>query len=456
MNRLPRSKRSLIAVFVITVLVVIAGSASGPLMAQPDPSVPDHPEYDADTLVPPQVELRGSITGESRTDTGTVVIDFTHQNRISQDDLEPLTSAIREAGWQVEFAERSTNFEAALSRADTLLVIDPGRAYTQREVDRIETFVDDGGRLVMAGEPRQFGTQRAGFFLIIVPQENNLGSLGSAFGISFGESFLFNMASNDGNFKHIFASATGNADVVEGVDQTTMHIATTVQANEGTTLLEASDGTKLDRTDATGDYSVAVQSGNVIAIGDKTFMQRGNYQAADNNVLLGNIVSFLTAADRSRDLRDYPAIVTRNPTIRYTSVGLLDAAQEVTADLKTTRPGQPAVTLDTDRANAGETDVLITTFDYLQRNPGLGTGIDVSDGEVSVPGYESSTTGVYMIHQPESGFDVVIVGDTKDRVKSAADTLTASGGIEDNLISDRTVVVRTDEAEPPEDEEPNQ
>jgi hypothetical protein len=139
--------------------------------------------------------------------------------------------------------------------------------------------------------------------------------------------------------------------------------------------------------------------------------------------------------------------------VRYTSLGLLDAAQEVTADLKATRPGQPSVVLEQDRAEAGDTDVLITTFEYINRNPGLGTGIEVADGQVSVPGYESATEGVYVIHKPSSGYDLVIAADTSERAKAAVDRLTASGGLEQHAISDSTVVVRTDDAEVPDDDE---
>ncbi len=453
MPRVPRSRRSLAAVFAITVIVVVGASAAGPFLAQPQGPTPDTPEYDTATLVPDQVATDGTIEGDSRADSGTVLIDLLHSNRVSKDDLEPFTSAIQAAGWNVEYADGGDNFQTELSGADALVVIDPGREYAPEQVDQVETFVDNGGRVMMAGEPRQLAIQQAGLFAVIVQQENNLGPLATRFGITYGDTYLYNMESNDGNFKHIFGQAADDSELVSGVDEMAMYVATSVRTSEGTSLVEAESGTIQDRTGATGEYSLAVQNGNVVAVGDKTFLQRGNYKAVDNDQFLGNVVSFLTAADRSRTLLDYPAIIDRDPTVRYTSLGLLDAAQEVTADLKASRPGQPRVVLEQDRAEAGETDVLITTFDYINRNPGLGTGIRVADGQVSVPGYESDTEGVYVIHKPSSGYDLVVAGDNPERTKDAVDRLTASGGLEEQAISDSTVVVRTDEAEVPDEDD---
>lgn len=450
MPRVPRSKRSLAAVFLLTVIVVIGATAAGPFLAQPPGTAPDTPEYDTASLVPDRVATDGSIEGATRTESGTVLIDLLHSNRVSKDALEPFTSAIQAAGWNVEYAESGDNFETALSRADALVVIDPGREYAPRQVDRVETFVENGGRVMMAGEPRQLAIRQAGLFAVVVQQENNLGPLATRFGITYGDSYLYNMESNDGNFKHIFGQARDGPELVTGVEEMAMYVATTVRTSEGTSLVEAEPGTTQDRTGASGEYSLAVQNGNVVAVGDKSFIQRGNYKAADNDQFLGNVVSFLTAADRRRTLLDYPAIVDRSPSVRYTSLGLLDAAQEVTADLKASRPGQPRVVLEQDRVAADETDVLITTFDYLNRNPGLGTGIEVADGDVSVPGYESDTEGVYVIHKPTSGYDLVVAADTAERAEEAVDRVTASGGLEEHAISDSTVVVRTDDAEVPE------
>ncbi|MDX1747074.1 MAG: hypothetical protein R3324_14145, partial [Halobacteriales archaeon] len=362
------------------------------------------------------------------------------------------TAAIQAAGWRVEILGPGDDFEAGLKRADALVIIDPGISYADHEIDRIETFVATGGRLLLVGEPAQARLQSLGFFQAIVPQTPFLDPVASRFGISFSESHLFNMERNAGNYLHIYGDAASASPLVRGVDRTTMYTATTVHAVNATPLLRASEGTRRDRTDTAGEYPLAVVTGNVVAVGDATWLLRGNYQVTDNDVFLENIVGFLTSADRHRTLRDYPGFVAANPTIRYTSPELLEAAQTLGADIDDARPGQVTITLANGGVNHDQTDVLVATFDDLERL-GIDTGIDVSFGVVSVPGYESSPSGVFIIHRPAGGIDLVVAADSPDRAADAVDVLTEPNRLAEKAISNTTAVGRSDE--PVDDLEPD-
>lgn len=440
---LSRSRLARVGVFVVAVILTVAvvtASTVAPVLDPGEGTGPDRPAYEPSRLVPDRVPSDGQISTDRGPATGVVLIDQAHRNRVGQDDLHPLETAITQHGYAVEYLESAENLDKKLGRADAFVAIDPGVAYTDTEADRIEGFVESGGRLVLVGEPSQMGIQRAGLFAIIVPLPKRMGPLATRFGIQFSEGHLFNMETNDGNHLNILAAGT-DAPLADGVEQTAMFTAADVEARNGDPVLVASEGTRNARGDAEGEYAVAVRSDNVLAVGDRTFLQRGNFRVADNDLFLSNVVEFMTTGDRERDLLDYPGIVGPDPTITYTSADLLDASQTIGGDLRADRPGGPSLELETGPLNTQGTDVLVTTFSYLDTHPGSGAGVEVSGGTVAVPGYESDEANVSIIHLAEDG-TVVVAADTTDGAENAA-RLLVNRQIEPNAISNRTVVIRS-------------
>lgn len=437
-----------VTVFVVVVVLTIAvvsASTIAPTFDQGADGPEERPEYDTAKLVPDRPPAEGQITTE-RGDAGVVLIDQAHSNRVNKEDLQPFEAALSQRGYTVEYLETKANFDEQLARAGAFVVLDPGISYTDQEANRVESFVDSGGRLLMAGEPSQLGIQQVGFFAILVPLPARIGPLSSRFGIQFSEGHLFNMESNDGNHLNIFARGTGTA-LAEGVDRTAMYTAAAVDAQEGTPVLVATEGTRNARGDVTGEYALAVRSGNVLAVGDRTFFERGNFRVADNARFLENVIVFLTTGDRERTLLEYPAIVGTPPDIRYTEPDLLDAAQAIGGSLREARSTNPSVLLESDTVTTRDAEVLVTTFDYLDTHPGIGTEIDVSGDTMSVPGYESSPDNVAVIHYTDDE-TVVVAADTPEHAEAAADLL-VNQQFEPNAISDRTVIIRFTPAETP-------
>lgn len=440
-----RGKLLRLLVLVVTVAVVVAGSAALSYQNLSQPEETDYPEYAVSEIVPERQDSTGSVEVESTDRRGTVLIDSAHANRFAAEQIQPLVSAITAAGYRVEYLERDRALEDGLSGADAFVVIDPGTRYSTSEVDAVDSFVEDGGRVVMIGEPTRGQISAQLFSVTITSIRNRLGTLSSRFGIEFSEGYLYNMERSDGNFQNVLAQSSGGDSLVEGVDRTAFYTAASVQARDGSNLLVAVEGTRNARGDTPGTYPLAVRNGNVVAIGDSSFVEGGNYNVADNEQFLSNLVGFLTGASVTRDLLDYPHNVEREPTIRYTSASLLGPAQSVAEDVAPAR-GQPSLHLS-ESVSAEDTDVLITTFDYLRENEVFGTGIDMRGERVSVPGFTADATGVVVVRAPEEGYDLVIAADTADRASRAASAL--STGIEGVAISDRTAVIRTSAAETP-------
>ncbi len=437
----PLSRDSLlrIGVFLATVIVVVIGSTAAPHLTGPGVQQQANPAFESG-LVPDRAPDKGQVALGRVDHSGLIVIDATHANRFDHDQIQPLVEAISSAGYEVEIASGGSVGDA-IEGADGLVVIDPGQEYSQSEVDNIERFVDNGGRLVMIGEPPTSQIVGGLFTISIRTVRSQFDSLSKAFGFEFGESYLFNTGDNDGNFRNIFAESKGSSPIVAGVDRTSFYTATSVSAANGQTVLQTTSGYRSVRGDTPGQYPVAARNGNVLAIGDKTFLSRDNFNVVDNDRFIENVARFLIAGDYRQTLADYPALTGESPTIRYTKVRFFDAAQRVEDQL---RGNGQDVTLSLRRGARAPngSDVLITTYDYLENND-IGTdSITVSDGRVAVTGYESSTTGVILFHAPPTGPDLVVVVDGPSRARRAAELL-ESGEFEDYLINDRTAVIRT-------------
>lgn len=439
MARLPRDSRTRAAVLILTVVVVSTATAIGPGVLDLGGQA-GSPAYAMDGLVPDRAPADGTPAIERADEPGVVLVDTAHGNRIDPGEVRPLLATISAAGYEVDLLEPGDDLHASLARADAFVVMNPGSSYSQAETIRVESFVDRGGRLLLVGEPTQGELGNLG----ITVEENRLSSLASRFGFEFGEAYLYHMETNDGNHRNVYAGTSGATGVTEGVSRTAHYTATTVHTRDGRPVLLAADGTRSSRTDDTGTYPVAAVDGDVLAIGDGTFLQAENANVVDNERLIANIARFLVSGSKATPLATYPAFVDDRPRVHYTGPALLPAAQLLGTDLRSTgrdpRLSQAGRTVGPDR-----TDVLITTFDFLADRDGADTGIRATADRVGVDGYESRATGIIVIRAPADGYDLVIAADTPGRAELAA-AMVAGDTFHDDLINDRTVVVRTDDA----------
>lgn len=428
---------SRVAVFVVTILVVIAGSLVGPVLsAVGPPSQPVSP-YGHIDLVPDRDTATGQIDAvRGPIDQKVVVIDTSHGNRLDEAALNPLETAITQAGHRVELVESRADLGFALREADAVIITDPSVPYSPREANVVESFVDRGGRLLLLGEPDQAALSAAG----IESAPSHIDSIAPRFGIEFGRSALSDLHENDGNHRNIVGTGTDSA-VGSRVDRAVFYTATHVDARGGQAVVVSPATTESDRA-GRGPHTLAVRTGNVAAVGDTTFIQRGNYRVENNERLVSNLLRFLLTGDRARDVRDYPFMVPADATVRYTSSIFVSPAQRFKHTLA--RHGIIVdIELDTGTVLAADTEVLITSYRYLEDHPTVAdkAGMSVSDGEVSVPGYTGPSLAVVVIHTPDSGFDLVIVSDTPERTASAIGDI-AVGKHADATISNSTIIIR--------------
>lgn len=436
MLQLPRSLRARSVVLVATVLVtviVVVGLMVAPPLVMPDSEDEGYAEFDG--VLPEQAPTSGQVDVDPSPEAGVVMIDMAHRNRVSPAQRDVLENVLTAAGYKVEYMDAVTRFDFELGEADSLIIIDPGLSYNSVRAARVAQFVEDGGRVVLLGEPRRLSVQGVS----LVEIESEFGQLTSAFDLRFSGSYLYNMEENEGNFQHIYVEGMSTA-VGEGVDRASVQTAAAVSSKEGSVVLRTTEGTQLG-SGSQDTFTVGVQDGNVLAIGDSSFISKGNHLVNDNPALISNVVSFLGGGDRDRSLIDYPAVAGSNPTIQYTDPGLLPVAQSVSSDNKVVFGGQPDVVLEEAQGNPNNVDVLVATFDYIEAYPSISPGLSVDGDRVTAPGYDGGTEDLVIVHAPDSGPELVIAADSPGVAETVASELTR-GDIDELLVSDSTAVYR--------------
>lgn len=421
-----------VGVVVIVALVVgLAATLAGP--SGPRDTAVAYPN--ASDMVPNVIEASDETVGEGAVgdDPRVVLIDNSHANRFEEDDLRPFLDALGDRHEVMYSTDNRGDLDASLAEADAYVVIDPGFPHTDEEVDQVGSFVESGGRLVVLGEPTRIGVS-AGPFGGVTDIRSRVSQLGSEFGIHFGADYLYDDVNNEGNYKRILADGRGDLDG----DRMALYTATTVNAPGGTPLLVTPETTRLSAQSEARGHTVAVRSGDVLAVGDSTFLSGGKSVVADNERFVRVIAEFAVGGERTRDLGTYPYFLPENPRVRYTSSELLNASKAVGSDLRASGRS-PTISNTGDSFSPDRTDVLVATFDDLEASNAPETGVRVTAVSVSVPGYDGPRDGVAIVHRPEGPIGLVVAASSPERAMAVVGSL-GDGTIGEDALSETTAV----------------
>jgi len=314
-DRLERSVATLAKGLLVTLLVagvvVLAVTAVVPPLTADPPEEQEFPEFDPNRTVSEPLPAEGAIEPEGSAEIadpdGVVVIDAGHSNRFSRAEVAPLVEAFGRLDYEVRF-HRGGSLGESLRDADGLIVIDPASSYTTEELDAMEEFETNGGRIAVFGEPTRIAVEASLFGASLTEQESQLTGIESRFGVHFDTRFVYDQERNDGNYKHVLVAPADGAALpprndagLGEVEDVAMYTATEVQStgDEGNPVLVTGPGARIDGADGAETRTVAVRNGNVLAVGDATFLAEGRHNVADNEEFLAYVVEFLAAGDHT-------------------------------------------------------------------------------------------------------------------------------------------------------------
>ncbi|OTF03919.1 DUF4350 domain-containing protein [Halorubrum sp. SD612] len=311
----------LAAAFVVTLAAVTGGAAVAGYVtadgAAPAPAIQnDH--YQNPDLIANDTPGQATVEMDASAGSQTVLVDPGVEpatarpvlpfsliglggGGVADRDIRPLANALIENGHEVGVyvpdpdqqrrparpgAEETTQLGERLAEADAFVTFQTD--YEPDELDAIESFVESGGHVVLATEPDAAYSQPGA------------ASLDATLDVTTESGYVYNMEENDLNYQRVYAEATGDASLTEGVDRAVFPSATPVGTPAGgADVLRPIEGSELSTTRAPTDAPLLVRNDEVVMIGDSDFLSPDNARRADNDALIGNLADFLVTNDRT-------------------------------------------------------------------------------------------------------------------------------------------------------------
>lgn len=299
MRRTEWAKRLAVAV-VVAVVVVAVVAAGAAVERQPSPEPAQHSEYDPGATLTEPLDANGSVEFDASLGggRGKVLIDQSHSNRFSLDDIAPMVRALTRAGYEVELYTGG-DLETELMQADAFVVINPAVKFRDTGNDALKRFTDNGGRLVVLAEPTTKAVTGGFISTAVGDQESRVTSLTSQYGMAVSTNYLYNQRRNDGNYKRLVVESAPN-DELTGVRQGVFYTSAEVTGVNARRVLVAAPGTKTGgTTESEGRKTVAMRKGNVLVFGDSTFVTTDYHNVGDNEETIAYIVEFMISGEKT-------------------------------------------------------------------------------------------------------------------------------------------------------------
>lgn len=324
----------LVVVAAVAGAVVIDGATTRTISADEDEPTDGAPvEFAPSVVVAEPIPSTGEVTineslyAESVGERRVVVIE--RGNTVDRERVRVFVRAVVRAGHRVRMRDGDP-LESALEGADAYVRVDPDNALSEAEIDAVRNFTEQGGRVLILGEPNRKRIVLSLFGASISEIRTRTTGLAAEFGIVFESRYLYDTKRNDGNFKNVLARPTSATDAPD-LDRVAFDTATAVTVRSGINvsrnatangnatgnatangnatnasapvpsgrvILRTLPSARLDNGGVQAAYPVAVRTEHVLAVGDTSFMAAGRHNIADNERLLGYMVEFALRGDR--------------------------------------------------------------------------------------------------------------------------------------------------------------
>jgi hypothetical protein len=273
------------------------------------------PDYMSFTVPQMQISTPMPAPAAVAAEKPVVLFDLNHDNFYFLSDVAPLTNVIEQLGGQFEVVESSKTLDDQLKYASSLAVIVPTSEFSSAEILAIQRFVARGGHLLVITDPTlNFGGGATAKPPVSSVEVANL--LLDSYDISFNDDYVYNLTSNEGNFRHVIFSQFAKDPLTQNLSKVVFFSTHSIKT--GQTALIKGDAHSLSSLTDTGGGLVtaaAAQQGKVLAIGNMAFLTNPYYQVADNQQLVLNIGKFLISQPQSPDLTEFPHLLSRPVTL---------------------------------------------------------------------------------------------------------------------------------------------
>lgn len=442
-------------IFLFLVLLALPAAARWAWLNLARYRPPEIPEVKAEQIVLPEMVYNAYADRPIRAQ-GRIVFDLGHENNLRVDDLTPLQDRLSARGLTIQVYDGySQTLEDVLRGATGFVVIAPAYAFSEEEITAVETFVEDGGRLLLAADPtRPVPIEAESLYDVFFPPSAvpAINSLSGRFGIVFFEDYLYNLADNVGNYRNVRFSGFKKGNVLtEGLDSVVLFATHSLQG-QGVPVLQAGSGTQSNlRVGESGLIAgLLAMEGQVLALGDMTFLTVPYHTVADNDHFMSNVADWLASARREWDLSDFPYLFNRPVDLVPTAdepldpnlLTLQDTLRPVfdAAGITVTLRSQPDLahdvlyfgTFENAQAVKRHLDAAEITFELssLEAEGNDSQAEESPQDIVEVPSlgaFLAQDTALFVVNQGEEGVVLVILAWDESAVSSAVERLAYQG-----------------------------
>ena len=324
MNRIASIAAVFVIAFVLSTSLVLAGGA---ILGDDDPAERlDGPDIALDDVGPETAASGGDITVDADED-GTVVIhapmmatdpadpidivpaendpvtaQVTGADQLDR-DLEPLVSALAADGHDIVIYDGMAGaLEGQLMEATGFLTLAP-EDLSSADRDAVHDFVDRDGHAIIATNP---------------DDSASISTFTGSEGITQQPGFVYDVETNDRNYLHVLAEATGDASITDGVGEAVFRSPAPLETESGIGGMTTADTSERSIDQEAAPYDVVAQSDTMVVLADASFMAPEFADRADNDILISNIGTFLaTGAAETEDPPDVEEQTLIEPIEQY-------------------------------------------------------------------------------------------------------------------------------------------
>lgn len=250
-------------------------------------------------LSPQAITQSSSLMEVSNAPTNTggdVLVDISHGNMISWWNMDILIAELAKRNVTVGFTTSWKDIESRLDKAACLIIASPTEAYSMEECERIESFVDRGGLLLLFFDPAWEYISEQGLHQGIIGPIN---SLSHKFSLTFAKGYLYNEYENFGIYRNIYVKNFADSPLTQNLNTLVFFTATHIYSTNKA-VAWSSDYTYSSIGERADNYTVIALvnrgKGTVAAFGDLTFLSEPWCHVEDNYQLILNLASLIKEA----------------------------------------------------------------------------------------------------------------------------------------------------------------
>ncbi|HNS50636.1 MAG TPA: hypothetical protein PKO09_05585 [Anaerolineae bacterium] len=259
---------------------------------------------------------------------GAILVDSTHDNLFDPTDLSLLQERVAARGQRLEVVVDEEELPAMLRYAKALIVISPLTDWSTGEAELVERFVGRGGRLLLVSDAAHYTAlyDDWGWLVGLDHDAPHLNSLAARFGLQFQPDYLYNLEDNANNYRNVKLRDLAEDALTAGIDELVFFGTRSIQS-QAPGLVVSGEGTVSNSDDRVESPSAAVLAADreVLALGDLTFLTEPYNGIAGNDLFVSHIADFLSQADRTYAMDEFPYFFGDRVDLVYTADPLLDS-----------------------------------------------------------------------------------------------------------------------------------